>query len=492
MNEKALKPGVFDSNNPINGWDGCVVEPFEVEFMLRNLSFAGAEESGGGRSRVGAGLCAHASARDNLTSSLSIFYSQSITAHAKRYRIRFGRKKENSMRRAFAIAGIVALACAIASLGACQKEEGAASAEKVKAGFVYIGPAGDYGWTYAHDQGRKFAEKELPWLETVTVESVPEGDAIRFIDRLVQEEKCQVIFTTSFGYMDDTVAAAKKYPDVKFFHASGYKRDKNLGTYMGDMYQVYYLNGLIAGAMTQSNKIGYVAAFPIPELFRHMNAFALGVKETNPAARLSVKWTLAWYGPDKARESAETLIAEGNDVLAFTEDTPTVVEVAQERFEKGKPVYAFSHYSPMQAYGQDACLTGQLTDWGVLYKQMLLDYKAGKCEDLTNYDLLWLLKDKAVELGATWEDKINPKHVDALKAKMVASKDFGDISLYDLVMRRYEQMAQGREVFDPFTGPIKDMDGNVVIPAGEVASIKHLFADMMYQVDNFVTPVPKQ
>ncbi|MDC7235454.1 MAG: BMP family ABC transporter substrate-binding protein [Spirochaetales bacterium] len=364
--------------------------------------------------------------------------------------------------------------------------------EKVKAGFVYIGPAGDFGWTYAHDQGRLFAEAELPWLETITVESVPEGDAVRFIDRMVQEQKCDVIFTTSFGYMDDTVAVAAKYPDVKFYHASGFKRTPNMGTYMGDMYQIYYLNGLIAGAMTKSNKIGYVAAFPIPELFRHMNAFALGIKEVNPEATVSVKWIYAWYGPDKAREASEALIAEGCDVLGFTEDTPTVVEVAQEHMDKGNEVYALSHYSPMQSYGEDACVTGQLTDWGVLYKQMLMDYKANPEADLTNYDLLWLMKENAVELGGTWEDKINPKYVDTLKGIAVDSADFGSISVYDLVMKRYEQMDAGRDVFDPFTGPIYDQAGNMTIAEGEVASIGHLFADMMYQVDNFITPLPQQ
>jgi basic membrane protein A and related proteins len=380
------------------------------------------------------------------------------------------------------------------------KEEAAAPAaeaektveEKIKAGFVYIGPAGDFGWTYAHDQGRLFAETELPWLETITVESVPEGDAVRFIDRMVQEQKCDVIFTTSFGYMDDTVAAAAKYPDVKFYHASGFKRSPNMGTYMGDMYQIYYMNGLIAGAMSKSNKIGYVAAFPIPELFRHMNAFALGIKEVNPEATVSVKWIYAWYGPDKAREATEALIAEGCDVLAFTEDTPTVVEVAQEHMEKGDEVYAMSHYSPMQAYGEDATLTGQLTDWGVLYKQMLLDYKANKDADLSDYDLLWLMKENAVDMGGSYDDRINPKYVDTLKGIMTDSADFGSISIYDLVMKRYEQMKSGRDVFDPFTGPIYDQAGNMTIAEGEIASIGHLFAEMMYQVDNFDTPLPQQ
>jgi simple sugar transport system substrate-binding protein len=150
-----------------------------------------------------------------------------------------------------------------------------------------------------------------------------------------------------------------------------------------------------------------------------------------------------------------------------------------------------SHYSPMQEYGKDAVFTGQLTDWGVLYVQMLQDYKDGKAADLTNYDLLWLLKDKAVELGAEWDNRISPAFVDTFKKITTDSRDFGKISIYDLVMKRYDQMAQGREVFDPFTGPIYDQKGTVTVPAGEIASIGHLFADMMYQVDNFATPLPQ-
>ena len=370
-------------------------------------------------------------------------------------------------------------------------EEAEPAEDTIKAGFIYIGPAGDFGWTYAHDQGRLYAMEQLPWLETVVVESVPEGDAVRFIDRLVQEQGVDAVFTTSFGYMEDTQKAAANYPDVKFFHCSGFMRTPNVGTYMGDMYQIYYLNGLMAGAMTESDKIGYVAAFPIPELFRHMNAFALGVKEVNPEATVSVKWIYAWYGPDKAREAAEALIAEGCDILGFTEDTPTVIEVAQEHQEKGEDIYALSHYSPMQAYGEDAVFTGQLTDWGVLYVQMLEDLRAGKLDDLTNYDLLWLLEDKAVELGADWSNKINPAFVDTLEGITTDSADFGTISIYDLVMKRYDQMMQGRDVFDPFVGPIYDQAGNMTVADGELASIGHLFADMMYQVDNFDTPLPQ-
>ncbi|MCS7039324.1 MAG: BMP family ABC transporter substrate-binding protein, partial [Caldilineales bacterium] len=155
--------------------------------------------------------------------------------------------------------------------------EQAAPAKTIKACYVYVGPIGDLGWTHAHDVGRRYVDDRYDWLETTYVESVAESDSPRFIDRFVVEEKCNVVFTTSFGYMDDTLKAAQKYPDTFFVHVSGYKRAPNMATMMADFYQIYYLNGLMAGALTKSGKVGYVGAHPIPEVVRHINAFTIGV-----------------------------------------------------------------------------------------------------------------------------------------------------------------------------------------------------------------------
>jgi len=359
--------------------------------------------------------------------------------------------------------------------------------KKMKAGFIYVGPVGDYGWSHAHDLGRKAAEQEFDWLETVYVESVAEADSDRIIDRLVQQQKCDVVFTTSFGFMDSTVKAGARYPDKLFMHCSGFKRSENVGTYFGDLYQMYYLNGIMAGALTKTDKIGYVAAFPIPELVRHIDAYALGVKVANPEAKVHVKWIYAWYGPDKAREAAESLIAEGCDTLAFTEDTPAVIEVGQEHTEKGKQIYTFSHYSAMQPYGEDSVVSGQLMDWGGMYIKILGDIQAGTW---TNEDVWWLAKEGAAILGGNETDPVNPKFVDDLKQAMIKTEEFGDISAYDLVMKRYDQMKQGVEVFDPFTGPIHDNKGNLQIPAGERASKDDLLS-IMYYVDNVEGTIPQ-
>ncbi len=151
---------------------------------------------------------------------------------------------------------------------------------------------------------------------------------------------------------------------------------------------MYYLNGLMAGALTKSNKIGYVGAFPIPEVVRHIDAYALGVKATNPRAKVEVRWIYSWFDPQKAKEAAEALVAAGVDCLAFTEDTQSVVQVAEEHTAAGKQIYSFSHYSPMQKYGENSCVSGQLVDWGVMYVKILEDIKAGTWN---NADMWWLV-----------------------------------------------------------------------------------------------------
>lgn len=370
----------------------------------------------------------------------------------------------------------------------CEKKKTKPTAEKpIKAGFIYVGPVGDYGWSRAHDEGRQYVDNKFPWLETSYVESVPEGDCMRIIDRFIQEEKCDVVLTTSFGYMDATIEAGKKYPDKLFMHCSGIKRLKNVGTYFADFYQIYYLNGLMAGALTKSNKIGYVAAFPIPELIRHINGFALGIKEVNPDARVHVKWIYAWYGPDKAKEAAEALLAEGCDTLAFTEDTPAVIEVGQEHTEKGFQVYTFSHYSPMQSYGKDSVVSGQLAEWGVMYEKIFQDIYDGTW---TNGDMWWLIAEKAVLLGGKFNEIINQKFIDELKGIQFGPSALGKKSVYNHVISRYDMMKEKPARFDPFTGPIYDNKGNLQIAEGDTATKDDLLS-MMYYVDNVAGTIPE-
>ena len=368
------------------------------------------------------------------------------------------------MHKAVKVVLSVLAAAALASVVTAQ------NSAKLKVGFIYVGPVGDFGWTNAHDQARKKVMKELPWLETLTVESVPEAQAGAYIDQLVKQG-VNVVLTTSFGYMDATLAAAQKYPDVIFAHASGFKRAANVATYMADFYQVYYLDGLMAGVLTKSNKIGYVGNFPLSETKRHINAFALGVRAVNAKATVNVRWINSFYDPAAAKEATEALVADGNDVFAFTEDSPTVVQVAAKH-----NLPSFSHYSPMQDFGPKTVVSGQLVHWDVIYKDFFTKIHDGTytAKNLQNVDYWSLLGQGGAELGAKPGVPINPVFVPRLKAKIVTIAGLGRLSVYDAVMKRLAQMSQAKPAFDPYTGPIKDRNGVVRVPAGPTASVKDL------------------
>lgn len=367
---------------------------------------------------------------------------------------------------------VVVLALVVSSLPASTS----AQTKTLKAGFVYVGPIGDFGWTYAHDQGRLYAESELPWLTTVYAESVPEGDAARVIHRMFRDEHCDVVFTTSFGYMDDTIDAGKRYPDKILFHCSGYKRSANVGTYFAELYQIYYLNGLAAGALAKTDKLGYVAAYPTPEVKRHLNAFLLGAQGINPSATLDVRWIYEWYSITKAQEAAEALVSEGCSAIGYTTDSPTIPSVCEKHTrenDKGYPIYTFSHYSPMTEFASDAILSGQLVRWGPIYMDILIKIHEGiyTPENLKEVDYWDLLASGNVEMGSDFGVPINPKWIPALKAKMVKEKYTGkEMSAYDLIMLRLSQMKEVGVLFDPYTGPIYDTEGNLRIPASVRAS----------------------
>ena len=388
------------------------------------------------------------------------------------------------------IAALVLAACAPAATPEPTPEE--AAAPGMKACYIYVGPIGDYGWTHAHDQGRLYVEGKFDWLETAYAESVPEADADRFLDRFVVEEECDVLFTTSFGFMDGTLAAAAKYPDTLFFHCSGFMRAPNSGNYMADFYQLYYLNGLMAGALSKTGKVGYVAAHPIPEVVRHINAFTLGVREVNPEATVDVRWLFEWYDPAAAREAAEALIATGVDVLAFTEDSPAVIEVGQEYMEKGEPVYTFSHYSPMGDFGPDSAVSGQLVDWGIIYEDILTKAYLGVYNNtnLQDVDYWWLMREGGAVLGARFDEPINPRFEGDLKAVTVTDALLGEMSVYDLVFKRIEQMTDPAMLFDPFTGPIKDQDGTLRLEAGQRATYGELLT-IDWFVEGNVGTIPR-
>lgn len=233
--------------------------------------------------------------------------------------------------------------------------------EDIKCGFVYVGPATDGGWSQGHDEGRQALEKALG-VKTLIAESVPENaDCEKAIRNLI-DQGCNVIFTTSFGFMDWTENVAKEFPDVKFFHCSGYKMADNFSNYFGRMYQARYLSGIAAGLKTASGKIGYVAAFPIPELVRGINAFTLGVRSVNPKATVEVIWTNTWFDPAVEKAAALELLNKGCDVMAQHQDS-TATQLAAE--EKGAFSVGYDISSPNVA--PKAYLTAPIWHWSVYY-----------------------------------------------------------------------------------------------------------------------------
>ncbi len=220
----------------------------------------------------------------------------------------------------------------LAGLSALLLNIASAADKPLKIGFVYVGPVGDFGWSYQHDQGRQAIEKKFgDKVVTTYVESVKEGaDSARVINQLANDGN-ELIFTTSFGFMNPTLKSAKRFPKVKFEHATGYKQAKNMASYSSRFYEGRYITGLLAGAMTKTNTIGYVASLPIPEVIRGINATMLAAKSVNPNVKIKVVWTNSWYDPAKETEAAKSLINAGADVLMQHVDSPAVPQIGEEK-----------------------------------------------------------------------------------------------------------------------------------------------------------------
>ena len=238
-----------------------------------------------------------------------------------------------------------------------------AFADKLKVGFVYIGPVGDHGWTYMHDQGRQAVEKAYgDKVEVTYMESVKYGpDAERAI-RGLANEGMDIIFATSFGYMEPMLKVAKEFPNIKFEHATGYKTNDNMSVYSGMFYQGRYVQGVIAGHMSKNGKAGYIASFPIPEVVRGINAFYLGATSVNPDFDIDVIWVNSWYDPVKEGNAAKVLISEGADIITQHTDSPAALQVAEKQ-----GVFAFGQASNMYQFAPKAQLTAILDDWAPYY-----------------------------------------------------------------------------------------------------------------------------
>ena len=356
-----------------------------------------------------------------------------------------------SMIQYVALAGLIGAAnlLACAKQDEPKKPEAPAAAapapkpEPLKVAFVYVGPVGDAGWTFAHDLGRKYAESKYgDRIKTTFVEKVPEGpDAERVIRDLVAQGN-KVIFATSFGFGDAMEKVAKDFPDVYFEHATGYKTAPNLRVYEGRFYEDAYLAGIVAGEMTKTNVIGFVGSFPIPEVLRNINAYTLGAQSVNPKVKTKVVWVSTWFDPPKETEAAQSLINQGADVLLQNTDSTAVLQTAEKN---GK--FAFGWDSDMSAFAPKAHLGSARLNWGLYYDKAIGDvlnktWKTG--------DTKWGIKEGLPEFVslATFIPDSTKKKVEVAKEGMKA----GTVAV--------------------FQGPLLDNTGKEVLAKGVVADDK--------------------
>ena len=337
-----------------------------------------------------------------------------------------------------------------------------AEGEPLKVAFMYVGPVGDMGWSYQHDLGRKAVEEKFgDKVKTSFVEAVPEGaDAERVLTQMALEGN-KVIFATSFGYMDAVMNVAAKFPDVKFEHATGYKRADNVATYDGRFYEGRAVQGTIAGRMTKSNKIGYIGSFPIPEVVQGINAAYLHAKKVNPAVEMKVVWAYTWFDPAKEADAAAALIAEGVDVLMQHTDSTAPQAKAQEAGN----VLTFGQASDMTAFAPSPRVSATIDNWAPYYVERVGAALDGTWASTATWGGIG---SGMVEIGTITE---------AVPAEVKAEAE----ALRDAI-------AKGE--YHPFTGPLKKADGSDWLAEGQVATDEEL-SQMNFYVEGITAEIPK-
>ena len=356
------------------------------------------------------------------------------------------------------IAAVTAIAAAVL-VGCGKKPEAEApapaasapKAEPLKIAFAYVGPVGDGGWTFAHDNARKAIEKEFgDKVLTSFVENVPESADAERVIRDMASQGNKVIFGTTFGYMETMLKLAPEFKDVKFEHATGYKTADNMRTYDSRTYEGAYMAGVIAGKMSKTGTLGVVASVPIPEVIRNINSFTLGAQSSNPKIKTKVVWVNEWFNPPKETEAATSLINGGADVLFQNTDSPAVLKTAQD---KGKR--AFGWDSDMTAYGPKAHLASAVINWTPYYIKATKDALEGTW---TTGGVWWGVKEGAIDLVSVAEDV--PAETKAKVDEVRAGLKAGTFSIWK--------------------GPLVDNTGKTILKDGEVADDKFLSGVMFY------------
>ncbi|MGC7870508.1 BMP family ABC transporter substrate-binding protein [Desulfosporosinus sp. SYSU MS00001] len=353
--------------------------------------------------------------------------------------------------------------CSQTSKPAATSDQGSSQSagQKIKVAFVYVGPVGDFGYTYAQDQGRKYLESHMKNVETTYVENVPEtADCERVFTDLAQKGN-NIIIGTSYGYMDYMVDVSKKFPNVVFEHCSGYKTTDNLGTYFNRDYQARYLTGMVAGKYTKSNILGFLAPFGTPEVIRNIDAFTLGAQSVNPKVQVKVVWTNSWNDPATEKTAANSLIDAGADVLAMHVDSPSFAQTAQDR-----GVLAIGHDSDMSKFAPNSILVGDVSNWGPYFEQVVKDV-TNKTWKSSQY--FGGIKDGGV--------------IDITPFSSKVDKDF-----QATVTAKRQDIIDGK--FVPFTGPVYDQNGNLKVKDGDKATDEMLLS-INWFVKGVVGSIPK-
>jgi basic membrane protein A len=356
--------------------------------------------------------------------------------------------------------GVATIAALLPKMGKLALAQG----EKLKVGFVYVGPVSDDGWTYEHEQGRQAVAAAFPdTVETAYQENVPENaaDAERVIRDFAQKG-FKLIFTTSFGYMEPTINVAKDFPDTIFIHISGYMTAENVGTGFAKIEEPRYVSGIVAGKMTKANKLGYVAAFPTPEVIRGINAFTLGVRSVNPEATVSVVWVNSWFDPVKERAAAESLLDNGADVTAQHEDSPATLQAAAAR-----GLYGVGYDSDMSKTVPEAALTSPVFIWAPYYIATVQSVLDGTWTT-NQYWGGWV--DGVVDLAPY--GAMVPDDVKALADESAAKFKSGE-----------------QTIFTIFTGPLNDQDGTEKVAAGTAMTGEELLS-MSWFVEGVEGEIP--
>ena len=338
----------------------------------------------------------------------------------------------------------------------------AVAQDKTKVGFIYVGPVGDGGWTYEHDKGRLAVEKHFgDKVETVYQESVPEGaDAERAITQMALQG-ADLIFTTSFGYMDPTINVAKKFPDVKFEHATGYKTADNVAVYSARFYEGRAVQGTIAGRMTKSNIVGYIGSFPIPEVIRGINSAFIHARKVNPDVQFKIVWAFTWFDPAKEADAAKVLIEQGADVILQHTDSTAPHAAAQAAGN----VIAFGQASDMSEYAPMPRVSSIIDNWAPYYIARTQAVMDGTWQSMSTWD--------GIGPGMVGIGEISDAVPADVKAEAMALKD---------------SIASG--AYHPFTGPLKKQDGSDWLAEGEVADDGTL-AGMNFYVEGIEGDIPQ-